>query len=130
MWSCINNYMPYHLAPGVTHCATNGAICRWYKIFHRPDEAMLFTMIKGLDLKKYSVIWTLRECSYYNWNKTMRNLHLHILKCSLVLLSGHISHNVGSCPCIGLVVLLTDQKLYSLSISWYTWSLIAFPLHL
>ena len=38
--------MQYHLAPGVTHCTTNGAICGKYNIFCRPDEAMLFVMIK------------------------------------------------------------------------------------
>ena len=27
MWCCINNLLPYHLAPGVTYCTANGVIC-------------------------------------------------------------------------------------------------------
>ena len=47
MWSCTNNQVLNHLEPGVTHCTTHDAICGKYKIFLRPNEAMLFVTMKA-----------------------------------------------------------------------------------
>ena len=51
-WACIIILVPHTLAQGVTYCT---AICAIgdkynfgkYDIFHRPDEAMLFVMLKA-----------------------------------------------------------------------------------
>ena len=59
--------MPYHLAPGVTHCTANGPICDKcnifkYNIFHRPDEVMLFAMVKAcLCSKNVMLFRTIKE---------------------------------------------------------------------
>ena len=54
--------MLYHLAPGFTHHTANDAICGKYNIFHRPDEAMLFVMVKAcLHIQNILLFRTLKE---------------------------------------------------------------------
>ena len=58
--------MPYHLAIGVTHCTSNGAIYGKYIsdkdfIFHRPDEAVLFVMKKLICAYKIFLLRTFKD---------------------------------------------------------------------
>ena len=80
---CICILLSYTLAPGVSHHTTNCATCSKCNILHRPDEAILFVMVKPYLQSKIILLFrAFKKFALLHMDiNRMKNLHLQKLIC-------------------------------------------------